>query len=648
MHTAPLTGHKSVKHLLALCLGALGVVYGDIGTSPLYAVNEMFFGHHRLALDQSTILGVTSLVFWALTIIIAIKYIVFVLSADNDGEGGIFALVGLLTKSHLKNIYRFIIPILILAAGLLYGDGMITPAISIISAVEGLKVATPVLEPFIVPITLVILTGLFSIQKHGTHKIGRLFGPIIIAWFLAIGTIGINQILQFPEIIKALNPLQALNFMANHAFLPILFTFGSLMLVVTGGEAMYADMGHFGAKPIRLSWFSLVYPALLLNYFGQGAYLLSGQAVLNNNIFYSLVPSVLLYPMVVLATLATIIASQAVISGAFSLTAQAVNLGLIPRLKISHTNEAHEGQKYINLVNWAIFAGSFLLVITFRSSSNLAATYGLAVSGDMFMTSLAMIGISHYLWRWSRKKSLLVFLPLLALEGFFLSANSLKILSGGYVPLSIALIMGTVMLVWKWGRELSRRFVLNYPTMTVKDLVKLKQKQVSFIPRPFIYIAAKKIDEITDTIPVLKQIFWERYQIMPKHMIFVRVLVDHQRPFIHHDRYQVYKFYEDKKKGSIQSVVIHFGFMEQINLKHYLVKLAGHHQINIDTHPNHWLVHMANSVLFKPHRLRLNLFQSLRLQLYGFLKNNSASIDQFYGLGRKIKLTLEYVQVPVK
>ncbi len=337
------SGHSGKNKLMLLALGALGVVYGDIGTSPLYAIKEIFFGHALTHHTNADIFGVISLVFWSLTLVVAFKYVFLVLRADSDGEGGVFALYSLIGQLN-KKTYAAIITLLVIAAGLLYGDGIITPAISVISAVEGLSFITKTFDPYIVPITVAILTGLFFIQSKGTAKVGAIFGPIMLIWFGAIAILGGKEVIQTPAILASLNPLYAFQFLTSHNIHTIFMVLGSVMLVITGGEAMYADMGHFGRLPIRISWYVITFPALILSYLGQGAYMLSGKEVIGENLFFSLVPHQFLIPMVILATLATVIASQALISGAFSLTAQAISLGLFPYLPMQHTHEEHEGQ----------------------------------------------------------------------------------------------------------------------------------------------------------------------------------------------------------------------------------------------------------------------------------------------------------------
>jgi len=371
----------------------LGIVYGDIGTSPLYAMDQLFLGRTGAGQTPADILGGVSLVIWTITIIVAIKYAILVLRAQNDGEGGLFALYGLLHE-HKKRGTTMLLWALMLGAGLLFGDGMITPAISVLSAVEGLDVATPALAGIVIPVTVGLLTVLFAIQFKGTAGIGIVFGPILAVWFVVITVMGVWQIGQHPDILAAFNPVYGATFLAHAGWFEDLLILSALMLVVTGGEAMYADVGHFGAQPIRASWFGVVYPALLLNYLGQGGYLLSGAPVAGGKLFYNLAPSALLLPTVLLATVATVIASQALISGAFSLMSQAIHLGLFPRLRLLHTHERHAGQIYIPFVNWSLFVGCIALVAGFGTSSALAAAYGLAVAGVMVITSVAMFRIA--------------------------------------------------------------------------------------------------------------------------------------------------------------------------------------------------------------------------------------------------------------
>lgn len=625
-----------------MSLGALGVVYGDIGTSPLYAINEIFFGHAELVKNIPNILGAISLVVWALTIIVAFKYVFFVLRADNDGEGGVFALYGLLSKKRFAS-KALITTLLIFAAGLLYGDGIITPAISVISAVEGLKVSTIAFEPFIVPITLIILTGLFMIQSKGTKKIGTIFGPIIVVWFLLIGFFGFLQVIKQPNIFQVFNPFHAINFLLSHSLKENFFVLGSVMLVMTGGEAMYADLGHFGIKPIRISWYYLVYPMLILNYLGQGAYLLSGNNIIFGNIFYSLVPSTFLIPMVVIATMATIIASQALISGAFSMTTQAMAFNLFPYTKVEHTNGEHHGQIYIPAVNWALYLGTVFLVLIFRTSTNLAGAYGLAVSGVMLMTTLGLYFVSILFWKWSKIKAGLLFIPIGLFELIFLIANSLKVFQGGYVPLAIAVLLLGIMLIWQWGTKIKDSIYSDLHDMPLQKLIEIKEKitNTDTIARSSIFMTTRFINDIEDHIPLILETFYNRYRELPKDIIMLNVFIDRENPHLHDKRYEVIKFYEDSKKGSIFSVKVNFGFMEDPNVELILEDLANHHEIDLDVDPSHWLVHVLHKrILFNKN---ISWIAGIKTAIYKFLDNNSIKADHYFGLGSETELTVEVV-----
>ncbi|SMF95226.1 KUP system potassium uptake protein [Methylomagnum ishizawai] len=437
-----------------LVIAALGVVFGDIGTSPLYTMRECFGGAHAVEPTPDNILGVLSLIFWAILIVISLKYVVFIMRADNKGEGGIMALMSLITqKARIAPSWRAALMMLGLAgASLFYGDGIITPAISVLSAVEGLGVLKPELHAYVIPIALTVLIALFGVQRSGTAVVGALFGPIMVLWFLALAGFGIHSLAGAPGVLAALNPWHAAHFFAAHGWHGIL-VLGSVVLAVTGGEALYADMGHFGAAPIRKAWFYMVLPALLLNYFGQGALLIQDATAVQNP-FYLLVPNEWLALMIGLATLATIIASQAVISGAFSLTSQAMHLSFLPRLNVQYTSEEEMGQIYIPWINWALMIGIVALVLGFRSSSNLAAAYGIAVTGTMAIDTLLAFVVVYSLWKWNPYLSGVVAFLFLLVDLAFFGANSLKIPEGGWFPLAIGLTVFTVLTTWKRGRDL--------------------------------------------------------------------------------------------------------------------------------------------------------------------------------------------------
>ena len=446
----------SRRYLYGMVLSALGVVYGDIGTSPLYALRECFHGEHAVEPTPAHVLGVLSLIFWSLFLIVSVKYLCFVMRANNKGEGGILALLAMALPGREApgRSRAALIAMGVFGAALLYGDGMITPAISVLSAVEGLNVATTMFEQWIIPITVVILIALFSFQHIGTGKVGNIFGPIMVVWFVVIAVLGVKGILKSPGVLVAFNPLHGLRFLAEGGWTGFV-VLGSVFLVVTGGEALYADMGHFGVRPIRIAWFALVLPALFLNYLGQGGLLLSDPAAAENP-FYLLAPTWALYPLVVLATVATVIASQALISGAFSLTMQAIQLGYLPRLQIKHTSSHERGQIYLPQVNWALMLACIGLVLGFRTSSNLAAAYGIAVTLTMVITTALFYVAARRLWKWNPLVAGAVCGAFLLIELAFAAANCVKIANGGWFPLVIGAGIFTLMMTWKTGRRILR------------------------------------------------------------------------------------------------------------------------------------------------------------------------------------------------
>ncbi len=449
------TVHSPVKtSSLSLLVAAVGVVYGDIGTSPLYTLKEVFAGHYGVQANHDGVLGVLSLVFWSLIWVVTIKYVLFVLRADNQGEGGIMALTALARRAAAPypRLSRVLVLLGLFGAALFYGDSMITPAISVLSAVEGLQLAFEGIEHWVVPIALVVLVGLFLIQKHGTARLGILFGPIMVLWFSVLGALGVYGIVQRPEVLLALNPAWAVQFFVVHPGIGVAIL-GAVVLALTGAEALYADMGHFGRKPIARAWILLVLPGLVLNYFGQGALILGDPHAVRNP-FYLLAPSWALLPMVGLATLATIIASQAVISGAFSLTRQAIQLGYVPRMFIQHTSSQEQGQIYIGTVNWALMVGVVLLVIGFESSGALAAAYGVAVTGTMLITTLLSASVVLLLWKAPRWLAVPLLLSFLVVDSLYFAANAPKIFQGGAFPVIAGIALFILMTTWKRGRKI--------------------------------------------------------------------------------------------------------------------------------------------------------------------------------------------------
>ena len=493
--------HDVAKQALsALALAALGIVFGDIGTSPLYSMKESLGEHYHLAHDLPTIMGILSLLVWSLILVVSVKYVTFIMRADNNGEGGILALMALTLRGKEGNPkYRWVLIVGMLGASLFYGDSVITPAVSILSAVEGLNVVSPAFDRYVLPITLGIIIGLFAMQKHGTSLIGKFFGPICVVWFLCLAGFGITQIIQHPSILQAVSPHYAVHFfLANQgkAFLVM----GSVFLAVTGGEALYADMGHFGRKPIILAWYGLVLPSLLINYFGQGAYLL-GNPDGAANPFFMMLPQWATLPMVILATAATIIASQAVISGAFSLTSAAIQLGYCPRLKIVHTNASERGQIYVPFVNWLLCGLVLFAVLFFKTSSNLAAAYGIAVTTTMLIDDFLLLVVMLTIWKWSKPATFTVFALLLFLDASFWGANLAKFVDGGWFPALLGLMVFTMLMTWKRGKTLVHQrtegvnlplepfiqSILAYPPQRVEGTAVFMNSDLTTVPNSLLH-----------------------------------------------------------------------------------------------------------------------------------------------------------------
>jgi KUP system potassium uptake protein len=559
--------HSHRRHLFALGLSALGVVYGDIGTSPLYALRECFHGPYAVQPTPANILGVLSLIVWSLILIISVKYLVFVVRADNDGEGGILALTALIrpTQGDLSGRRRLLVMLGLFGAALFYGDGMITPAISVLSAVEGLKVATPFFTPYILPLTILILIGLFLFQQQGTARVGALFGPVTLLWFLVLALLGLSQIVRTPGVVTAINPFHAVRFFLDNGGQGFL-VLGVVFLVVTGGEALYADMGHFGPVPIRLAWFGLVLPALLLNYLGQGALLLRHPAVAET-LFYHMAPPWGLYPLVLLATFATVIASQAVISGAFSLTRQAVQLGYSPRLRIRHTSTREIGQIYIPGTNWALMLACIGLVVGFRSSSNLAAAYGIAVTATMGITSILLYVVARERWGWSQLAAgLLIALFLVADLGFF-GANSLKIPHGGWFPLVVAGAVYTLMATWWRGRRILAQRLRVKLLPFDRFLQDIRERQPLRVPGTAVFLYGHP----TGTPPALMLNFTHN-KVLHERIVVVTVVMEEMARVPARERIVFTPLGEE-----FYRVVAHYGFMESPDIPDILnqVKLRG-------------------------------------------------------------------------
>jgi KUP system potassium uptake protein len=610
----------------------------------LYAIKEINFHLGADGRNLVTVLGYISLVIWSLIVIITFKYIVLVLRADNEGEGGVFALLALIKGFKGKGIAVATV-LLLMSFGFLLGDGIVTPAISVISAIEGLGIVTSAFEPYIVAITVAILLGLFMIQKKGTAKIGIWFGPIIAVWFLCLTWLGLRQIVGHPEVLLAFNPLYAIQFLLAHDGHTIALVLGSVILVVTGGEALYADVGHFGKAPIRISWFALTFPALVLNYLGQGAFLLGDQPLINHNVFFSMVPSWGLIPMVALATLAAIIASQALITGAFSLFAQGIALGYIPYLKVIHTHKAHFGQIYVPLVNTLLLVGCVTLVLVFRSSTHLASAYGLAVAYVMLVTTMAVFFIARYLWRWSELKAWLVFLPLGLIDLAFLITNSLKFIEGGYIPLGVGVVFLIIMQIWYWGKRTSYRQYQKYSSTTIRRLIEIKKKASQQIPKSFIIMTPFGPQVPEHKVPLLCDVLLDRYGMMPHHVVFMTV-INHQIPYYKADRFSIYRFYDDRTRGSIIAVRINYGFMEKRDVELALQQLSQREDIQIDRDQNNWLVHVTRKKLFVAPRTHWLI--RLGVRFYQLMYQNAKSADEYLDLGKETKLSIEVLPVQIK
>jgi len=555
-------GHHT-SSVAALTVGALGVVFGDIGTSPLYALREAFHTHHgrRLetvdpALLEANVLGLLSLVFWALVIIISIKYLLFVMRADNGGEGGILALTALVRPSGsvLAGSTRWLVLLGLFGASLLYGDGMITPAISVLSAVEGTSVVTKDLDRYIIPIAIVILVVLFAVQKRGTAAVGKVFGPIMVLWFVVLGVLGIVHIADDASVFAALSPHHAVAFLADNGLLGF-YALGAVFLVVTGGEALYADMGHFGRKPIKIAWYALVLPALLLNYFGQGAMLLNDPGKLDNP-FYRMAPRWALWPLVVLATMATVIASQALISGAFSLTRQAVQLGYLPRVRITHTSESEEGQIYVPAINWLLLVACIGLVLGFRTSSNLAAAYGLAVTATMAITTILFYRVARTKFGWSAATLLPLCALFMVLDLGFLGANLLKIPDGGWVPLVIGGAFLVVLTTWFAGRKITAERIEHRNRQLLEFIENLNEAPILRGPGVGVYLGSNP-----DIVPQALSSHLRHASVLPAAVVVLAVKVENVPHVYGDDRLT----YEDLGSG-VHRLVHHAGFSDDIDV----------------------------------------------------------------------------------
>ncbi len=545
-------GHAHAKDGIGkLMLGALGVVFGDIGTSPLYALRETFIGHHPLPVDAPHIFGIISLIFWTMMLIVTVKYVGVILRADNRGEGGTIALQALLMRhGHGRRWAPWVVILGILATALFFGESIITPAISVLSAVEGLTVVEAKLQPLVLPISIGIIVGLFLIQAYGTAKVGALFGPITLVYFLTLATLGIVNIVENPSILQALSPHHAVNFFRTDGLLAFL-ALSSVVLAVTGAEALYADMGHFGRNPIKLSWMTIVLPSLMLCYLGQGA-LLIGDPTAIRNPFFLLAPEELRLPLVVLATMATVIASQAVISGAFSITRQAVQLGYLPRLRILHTSASTEGQIYIPFINWTLLVLVIMLVLGFETSSNLAAAYGISVTGTMFISTCMMGILIIYVWEWNRWLAALFIGTFLVIDGAYFTANLTKIPDGGWFPLAVGLFAFTMLTTWARGRFLMNQR-LTESAMPMEVFIKSASRTATRVAGTAVFMTST-----AQGVPHALLHNLKHNKVLHERILILTVIID-EIPFIDmEDRIEVVDLGEN-----FYRMILRYGFMQQ-------------------------------------------------------------------------------------
>jgi KUP system potassium uptake protein len=550
----PQPGHHHHGGLAKLTIGAIGIVFGDIGTSPLYAFRQTFAGLHPLPVDRLHVMGVLSLIFWSMMIVVTAKYILILMRADNKGEGGSLALLALLSRKTERARWGTVIVLLgVFACALFYGDTMITPAISVLSAVEGIVLIEEGFEPWVIPIAIGILVGLFSIQRRGTAAVGALFAPVLIVYFSVLAILGLGSIALHPEIVGALNPWWAVQFFLEERFFAFV-AMGSVVLAVTGTEALYADMGHFGRRPIQLAWFFFVLPALMINYLGQGALLIADPGTISSP-FFMLAPDWFRLPLVVIATMATIIASQAVISGAFSVTQQAIHLGYIPRLKITHTSATAASQIYIPSVNWALAVAVVVLVLLFRNSDNLSAAYGIAVTGAMFIDTCLLAVVLFALWGWNRWAAGILLALFFTVDAAYFAANLLKVPSGGWVPLAIGLIAFTLLTTWAKGRKLLHR-QLKQGDIPIQLFIKSAAGSASRVPGTAVFMTSQ-----ADGVPHALLHNLKHNKVLHERSIFLKVAIE-DVPYIDDER----RVEVEALGEGFYKIILHFGFMQDMNV----------------------------------------------------------------------------------
>ncbi|MGD0961452.1 MAG: potassium transporter Kup [Methylomonas sp.] len=606
--------NHSKKQLNSLALGAIGVVFGDIGTSPLYAVKEVF--HDGLPTDASNVIGVLSLIFWALTLVVTTKYAIFIMRADNKGEGGIMALMALALNGSRNDAGKqaYILIIGLLGAALFYGDSIITPAISVLSAVEGLEIMAPDLDKYILPFTIAVLSVLFIMQAKGTGKVGKMFSPVMIFWFATLAVLGVINIVNTPEVFQALNPYYGVEMLFRLGWKGLAIM-GAVVLSITGAEALYADMGHFGLKPIRIAWFWFVYPALVLNYFGQGALLINNPGAIENP-FYLLAPNWALYPLLILATLATVIASQAVISGAFSITRQAIQLGYCPRMIIRHTSGDEMGQVYVPAVNWMLMVAVFILVLTFQSSSALASAYGIAVTGTMMTTTILAFIVIQALWQWHKAVSIGFLTFFLIIDLTFLLPNCLKIPTGGWLPLVVGAILFLVMTTWIKGRELLAKYLEDKRVLFEELEEKLKAQPPISVKGAAIYMARS-----LHGVPLVLLHNLEHNHVLHEKIIVLTV-VTKEEPYV--DEAHRVKIRAFGEKRNFFRVKLYFGFQEEQDVRRAL-QICCNEGLKIDQKTVSFFIG-SERLSFR----RQSPMPKWRRPLFKFLTHNSSSAIEFF------------------
>lgn len=605
-------GRNARSHLAKLSLLALGVVYGDIGTSPLYALRECFHGDYGIRANPDNVLGVLSLMVWALILVVSIKYLILVLRAENHGEGGVLALTALV-RSHFNVRGRaWLIPAGLFAAALLYGDGMITPAISVLSAVEGLHSITPGFDSWVIPITVVILVGLFLFQRHGTAAVGALFGPIMLVWFSVLAASGLHGVVSSPGVLRAVDPLYGVRFLMANGHVGFL-VLGSVFLVVTGAEALYADMGHFGRRPIRLTWFFFVFPALLCNYFGQGALLLANPEQVHQP-FYALMPGPVLIPVVLLATVATIIASQAVISGAFSLTRQAIQLGYLPRLQVVHTSSVEIGQIYVPQVNWAIMLATVGLVFGFQSSSRLAAAYGVAVATTMVVTTVLFSVLARVSWNWPIWVVVPVAVGFFVVDSAFFGANIVKIAHGAWFPLAVGILIYTLMSTWRIGRRVLRQRMSDVMRPVDGFLQEVSSQQPTRVPGCAVYMAGNPRG-----VPPALTHNYRHNHVLHEMIIFLTLVTEEIPRVVHDEKVEV----TDIGNGFCR-VVARFGFMESPNVP-WVMAMAREKGLDVELEKISFFLGRERLMPRRHGGMR-----SWRVWLFSYMSRNAQGATDFY------------------